>query len=93
MDYKSDEPPGGSKTKLFCVEFSDVNLPKEDPVTPRCDQLESQFLEAKHFANKDPVLVPADVPAIVHPSQKQTLGVGKIWHFAWQPDRAGMIET
>lgn len=65
----SDDEPGGSKTELFYVEFSDLHVPKEHPVKPQCDQLESKLLEAKDFANKDPVLVPADVTGVVHSAQ------------------------
>jgi hypothetical protein len=47
-------------------------MSKKDSVKPWCDPLQSQFLEAKDFANKDPVLVPADVPGVVHSSLQKT---------------------
>ena len=61
--------PRGSKTKLFCVKFSDLHIAEEYLVKPRCDQLQSQFLEAKDFADKGPVLMTADVAAVIYPSQ------------------------
>jgi hypothetical protein len=69
----SDHSPCGSKTKLFHVEFSDLHVSEEDSIEPWCDQLECQFFEAEYLADEDSVFVPADVAAIVHPSQKETL--------------------
>ena len=37
--------------------------------------------------------MPADVAAIVHPSQKETLAVTELRQLAWQSDGAGVIET
>ena len=37
--------------------------------------------------------VPADVAAIVHPSQEETFRVRKLRQLAWQSDRAGLVET
>ena len=37
--------------------------------------------------------MPADVAAIVHPSQKETLAVSELRQLAWQSDGAGVIET
>jgi hypothetical protein len=37
--------------------------------------------------------VPADVAAIVHPSQKETLRVRKLWQLTWQSNGAGTVET
>jgi hypothetical protein len=64
----SHDSPCSSKTKLFHIEFSDLNVSKEDSIKPWCDQLESQLFEAEYFADEDSVLVPADVAAVVHPS-------------------------
>jgi hypothetical protein len=36
---------------------------------PWHDQFERQLFEAEYLADEDSVLVPADVAAIVHPSQ------------------------
>ena len=47
--------------------FSDLHVSKEDSVKPRRDQLESQLFEAEYLTDEDPVLVPADVAAILHP--------------------------
>ena len=66
----SDHSPRSSKTKLFRVEFSDLHVSKEDSIEPWCDQLKCQLFEAEYFADEDSVLVPADVAAIVHASQK-----------------------
>ena len=52
---------------------------KEHSVKPLCDQLESQLFEPEYFAEKDSVFVPADVAAIVYPSQKETLGVRELF--------------
>jgi hypothetical protein len=67
--------PRRSEAKLFRIEFSDLHVSKEDSVKPWCDQLESQLFEAEYLADEDSVFVPADVAAIVHPSQKETLRV------------------
>jgi hypothetical protein len=68
----SDHSRCSSKTKLVRIEFSDLHVSKEESVKPWCYQLESQLFEAEYFADEDSVFVPADVAAIVHPSQKQT---------------------
>jgi hypothetical protein len=60
------DPPCRSKTNLFHIEFSGLQVPKEDPVKPRSSQLESQLFEAEYLADEDSVLVPADVAAIVN---------------------------
>ena len=80
----SDDSPRRSEPMLFRIEFSDLHVSKEDPVKPWCDQLECQLFEAEYLADKDPVLVPADVAAIVHPSQKETLRVGELRQLARQ---------
>jgi transposase IS116/IS110/IS902 family protein len=74
----SDHSPCSSKTKLFGIEFSDLHVSKEDSIKPWCDQLESQLFEAEDFADEDPVFVPADVAAIIHPSQKETQALLKV---------------
>jgi hypothetical protein len=89
----SDHSPCSSKTKLFHIKFSDLHISKEDSIKPWRDQLESQLFEAKYLADEDPVLVPADVAAIVHPSQKETLRVRELWQLTWQSNGAGVVET
>ena len=37
--------------------------------------------------------MPADVAAIVHPSREQTFRVRELRQLAWQPDKAGVVET
>ena len=85
----SDHSPCSSKTKLFHIEFSDLRISKEDSIKPWCDRLKSQLFEAEYLADEDPVLVPADVAAIVHPSQKETLRVRELWQLMWQSNGAG----
>jgi hypothetical protein len=80
----SDHPPRTSKTKLFHIEFSDLHVSKEDSIRPWCDQLKRQLFEPEYLADEDSVFVPADVAAIVHPSQKETLRVGELRQLAWQ---------
>jgi hypothetical protein len=63
----SNDSSRNSETKLFRIEFSDLHVSEEDSAKPRCDQIECQLFEAKHFADEYSVLVPADVAAIVHP--------------------------
>ena len=55
---------------------------------PWRDQFERQLFEAEYLADEDSVLVPADVAAIVHPSQKETLRVRELRQLAWQSDGA-----
>ena len=89
----SDRSSRSSEAKLFGIEFSYLHVSKEDSVKPRCDQLDSQLFEAEYLADEDPVFVPADVAAIVHPSQKKILRVRELRQLAWQSDGAGMVET
>jgi hypothetical protein len=79
----SNDSPCSSKTKFFHIEFSDLHVSKEDSVKPWCNQLESQLFDAEYLADEDSVFVPADVAAIVHPSQKETLRVRELRQFAW----------
>src|ERR1700733_820904 len=90
---RSDYSPRRSEAKLLRIELSDLHVSKEDSVKPWCDQLECQLFEAEYLADEDSVFVPADVAAIVHPSQKETLAVSELWQLAWQSDGAGVIET
>jgi hypothetical protein len=85
----SDDSSCNSKTKLFHIELSDLHVSKEDAIKPWCYQLQGQLFEAEDFADEDSVFVPADVAAIVHPPQKETLWVRELLQFAWQSDRAG----
>jgi hypothetical protein len=71
----SNHSPRGSKTKFFHIQFSDLHVSKEDLVEIWCDQLKSQLFKPKYFANEYPSFVPADVAAVVHPSEKNTLRV------------------
>ena len=80
----SDHSSRSSEAKLFGIEFSDLHVSKEDSIKPRCDQLDSQLFEAEHLADEDSVLVPADVAAIVHPSQQETLWVRELRQLTWQ---------
>jgi hypothetical protein len=89
----SDHSPCSSKTKLFHIECPDLHVSKEDSIKPWCDQLEYQLFEAEYLADEDSVFVPADVAAIVHPSQEETFRVRELRQLAWQSDRAGMVET
>src|ERR1700733_6168997 len=82
-----------SEAHLFGAEFSDFHVSKEDSVEPRCDQLDTQLFEAEYLADEDPVLVPADVAAIVDSSQQETLRVRVLWQLARQSDRTGDVET
>jgi hypothetical protein len=88
----SDHSPCSSRTKLFHIEFSDLHISKEESIKPWCHQLQCQLFEAKYFADEDSVFVPADVAAIVHPSQRETLRVGELRQLARQSDRAGVVE-
>jgi hypothetical protein len=47
----------------------------------------------EYVVDEDSVFVPADVAAIVHPSQKETLRVRELRQLAWQSDRAEVVET
>jgi hypothetical protein len=78
----SDHSPCSSKTKLFHIEFSDLHVSKEDFVKQWCYQLKCQLFEAEYLADEDSVFVPADVAAIVHPSQKETLRVRELRQLA-----------
>jgi hypothetical protein len=73
----SGHSPCSSKAKLIDVEVSDHHISKEDSVESGRDQLESKLLEAKYFTDEDPVLVPADVPGVVHSSQQEPFRINK----------------
>jgi hypothetical protein len=77
----SDHSAHRPKAKLLRIELSDLLISEENSVEPRRDQFESQFLEAKDFADEDPVFMPADVPCVVHSSlatiHSGTMGVYK----------------
>ena len=79
----SDHSSCRSKTKLFHIEFPDLHVSKEDSTKPWCDQLKCQFFKAEYLADEDSVLVPADVAAVVHPSQKEILWVRELRQLAW----------
>jgi hypothetical protein len=66
----SDHSPCSSKAKLFGIEFSDIHFSKEDSIKPWWNQLQRQLFEPEDFADEDSVFVPADVAAIINPSQK-----------------------
>src|SRR5271154_5392662 len=89
----SDNSSRSPEAKLFHVEFSDLHVSKEHSVELWCDQLKSQLFEAEYLANEYSCLVPADVSAIVHPSQKKSLRVGKLWQLAWHSYGARMVDT
>jgi hypothetical protein len=78
-----DHSPCSSKTKLFHIEFSDLHVSKGDSIKPWCGQLECQLFEAKYFADEDSVFVPADVAAIIQPSQEETFRVRELRRLAW----------
>jgi hypothetical protein len=58
-------------------QVSDHHISKENSVGSRPDQLESKLLESKYFTDEDPVLVPADVPDVVHLSQQGPFRINK----------------
>jgi hypothetical protein len=89
----SDHSPCSSETKLFHIEVPNPHVSKEDSIKPWCDQLECQLFEAEYFADEDSVFVSADVAAIIHPTQKETLRVRELRQLAWQSDGAGVVET
>jgi hypothetical protein len=67
---RSDHSSRGPEAKLVHVEFPDLHVSKKDSVEIWRNQLKSQLFEAEYLADEDSGLVPADVSAIVHPSQK-----------------------
>jgi hypothetical protein len=78
----SDRSSRSSEAKLFGIEFSYLHVSKEDSIKPWCDQLECQLFEAEYLADEDSIFVPADVAAIVYPSQKETLRVRELRQLA-----------
>jgi len=79
----SDHSPCSSKTKLFHIEFSDLHVSKEDSIKSWRYQLKCQLFKAEYLADEDSVSVPADVAAIIHPSEKETLRVREFRQLAW----------
>jgi hypothetical protein len=67
-----------SEAKLFGIEFSYLHVPKEYSIKLRRDQLDSQLFEPEYLADEDSVLMPADVAAIVYPSQKESFRVSEL---------------
>jgi hypothetical protein len=89
----SDRSSRSSEAKLFGIESSDLHVSKEDSVKPWCHRLESQLFEAEYLADDYSCLVPTDVSAVVHPSQKKSLGVVELRQLARESDGAGLVET
>src|SRR5271155_5613788 len=89
----SDNSSRSPEAKLFHVEFPDLHVPKEHSIELWCDQLKSQLFEAEYLANEDSCLVPANVSAIVHPSQQSAFRVIEFRQLAWQSNGAGVVET
>src|SRR5580698_3707194 len=89
----SDHSSRSSEAKLFGVEFSNFHVSKEDSVRPRRHRLEAQLFEAEYLADEYSCLVPANVSAVVHPSQKKSLGVVELRQLARESDGSGLVET
>jgi hypothetical protein len=83
----SDHSSRSPEAKLFGIEFSDLHVSKEDSIKPWRDQLKCQLFEAEYFADEDSVLVPADVAAVIYPSQEETLRIGKLPRAKSRSDR------
>src|SRR5271163_131066 len=89
----SDHSAHRPKAKLLRIELSDLHISEEDSVEPRRDQVESQLLETKDFANEDPVFMPVDVPCVVHSPKQETPRISELWHRSWQSNGTRMIQT
>jgi hypothetical protein len=89
----SDDSSRGPEAKLFHVKFSDLHVSKEDSVKPWCYQLKCQLFETEDLADEDSRLMPADVSAIVHPSQQNAFRVIEFRQLAWQSHGAWLVET
>ena len=89
----SDYSPCRPKTQLFCIELSDLHVSKEDSVKPWRDRIERQFFEAEYLADEDSIFVPADIAAIVHSSEKNTLRVLVLRQLARHSNGAGNVNT
>ena len=90
---RSHDSSPSSETKLFGIEFSDLQVSKVNSVEPWCGQLKCELFEAEYFADEDSGLVPANVATVIHFSQKKPFGVRELRQCAWQSDRTGVIET
>ena len=55
----------GPEPQSFNIELSDLSLTEEHLVKVFRNQLETEILKAKDFADEDSVLVPTDVATIV----------------------------
>ena len=86
-------PPHSSESKLFRVEFADLQVSEVDSVESWRYQLKCQLFEAEYLADEDSRLMPTDVSAIVHPPEKETLLVCELRQLAWQSDRAGVVQA
>jgi hypothetical protein len=82
-----------SEEKLFGIDFSYLHVSKQHSIEPRCDQLDSQLFEAEYLADKDSLLVPADVAAIVDSSQLKSLRVREFRQLVRQSYRAPDVKT
>jgi hypothetical protein len=74
----SDHSTCSSKTKLFHVEFSDLHISEEDSIKPGVINSSAYSSKRNTSLMKTLFFVPADVAAIVHLSQKETLRAREI---------------
>lgn len=89
----SDHSTRRAKTELLHIKFADLQLPKENPIKPRLTQFKSQLFEAKYFADKDSVLVPTDISAVVDSTYQKIRRVFKFGHPAWKSNSTWVVDT
>jgi hypothetical protein len=64
-------PKRRPKAHVCAVKLAQFSVMEEDPVYVFVHLFQPDVFVAKNFANENPTLVPADVPAVVHaPSQE-----------------------
>ena len=92
-DHSSSGHAHRPESKSFNVELSDLELAKEDLVKVFGNQLETEILKAKYFADEDPVLVPTDVAAVVHSSCQEACRVDELDQCARKHHGAGLVNA
>lgn len=81
------------KPQSFKVELSDLELAEEDLVEVVGHKLKSQILKAKDLADEHPVLMPADIAAIVYPPDQESLGVDEFNQIARKHYGTGLVQA
>jgi hypothetical protein len=81
------------EAKRFRVKLANLNIPKIDLVEVFVDLLEAESLESKNLADEYPAFVPADVAAVVHPPEQESMRINELDRISRQQHRTHVSTT